>query len=311
MTTVGCDPCCNIISTSQSVEATRWAVITLLCSINEALSGGGGVASNVNIADIAGTAPTVGAGAITAGTLRVTLAAATTVGIAAGTAVIGHVILDSGVLTSITNALPVGANVIGKVSIDQTTPGTTNLVALAANQSVNVAQINGVAPSMGNGGSGTGVQRVTLANDSTGIVSLTTSTASIGKLAANAAINIGDVVPVSSTTGGYTPSRVSGGLSTTVTAIKSSAQGKLGGWVLFNPNSTNAFLQIFNVATAGAVTLGTTVPVLSVGLPPFGGANIIDPTGTDFSAGIQVAATTTEAGSSALTTNITANILFK
>lgn len=37
-----------------------------------------------------------------------------------------------GAVTSITNALPVGANVIGKVSIDQTTPGTTNLVALTA-----------------------------------------------------------------------------------------------------------------------------------------------------------------------------------
>ena len=35
-------------------------------------------------------------------------------------------------VTAITNALPVGANVIGKVSIDQTTPGTTNLVALTA-----------------------------------------------------------------------------------------------------------------------------------------------------------------------------------
>lgn len=33
-----------------------------------------------------------------------------------------------GAVTAITNALPVGANVIGKVSIDQTTPGTTNAV---------------------------------------------------------------------------------------------------------------------------------------------------------------------------------------
>lgn len=33
-------------------------------------------------------------------------------------------------------SFPTGTNVIGKVSIDQTTPGTTNLVALAANQTV-------------------------------------------------------------------------------------------------------------------------------------------------------------------------------
>ena len=75
-------------------------------------------------------------------------------------------------------ALPAGSNIIG---------------ALTANQSVNVAQINGVTTSMGNGASGTGVQRVTIANDSTGIISLTTSTASIGKLAANSGVDIGDV----------------------------------------------------------------------------------------------------------------------
>lgn len=60
-----------------------------------------------------------------------------------------------------------GSAIVGKVSIDQTTPGTTNLVALAANQSVNVAQINGVTPLMGNGVTGTGSQRVTIASDNT------------------------------------------------------------------------------------------------------------------------------------------------
>lgn len=39
---------------------------------------------------------------------------------------------------------------------------------LAANQSVNVAQMNGVTVTTGNGASGTGVQRVTIASDSTG-----------------------------------------------------------------------------------------------------------------------------------------------
>lgn len=60
-----------------------------------------------------------------------------------------------------------GSALIGKVGIDQTTPGTTNLVALAANQSVNVAQINGVTTLMGNGVTGTGSQRVTIASDNT------------------------------------------------------------------------------------------------------------------------------------------------
>ena len=45
---------------------------------------------------------------------------------------------------------------------------------------------------VGNGLAAT-AQRVTLANDSTGIVALTTSTASIGKLASNTGVDIGDV----------------------------------------------------------------------------------------------------------------------
>lgn len=57
----------------------------------------------------------------------------------------------TGVLT-VSSVLTAGAAVIG---------------SLTANQSVNVAQINGVAPLMGNGISGTGAQRVTVASDNT------------------------------------------------------------------------------------------------------------------------------------------------
>ena len=53
-------------------------------------------------------------------------------------------------VTAITNALPTGANVIG---------------ALTANQSVNNAQIAGVAPTLNTGVVTTGTQRVTLATD--------------------------------------------------------------------------------------------------------------------------------------------------
>lgn len=41
------------------------------------------------------------------------------------------IIATVGAVTAITNALPVGANVIGKVSIDQTTPGTTNKISIS------------------------------------------------------------------------------------------------------------------------------------------------------------------------------------
>lgn len=85
----------------------------------------------------------------------------------------GRLNVDAGTVTvashAVTNAgtfatqatLQTGANVIG---------------ALTANQSVNVAQVNGVTPLMGNGASGTGAQRVTIANDSTGTIIATQAT---------------------------------------------------------------------------------------------------------------------------------------
>lgn len=82
-------------------------------------------------------------------------------------------------------ALVAGSAVIGKVGIDQTTPGTTNLVALAANQSVNVAQINGVTTLMGNGVTGTGSQRVTIASDNT---AFSVNATAVGQAAHDAAI---------------------------------------------------------------------------------------------------------------------------
>jgi hypothetical protein len=53
------------------------------------------------------------------------------------------------------------AQTLGKLLV------TPDSVALPANQSVNVSQINGVTPLMGNGVTGTGSQRVTIASDNT------------------------------------------------------------------------------------------------------------------------------------------------
>lgn len=147
-----------------------------------------------------------------------------TVTIGAGSAVIGHVITDTGsttavtgnvavtsagltnidvalstrlkpadtlagvttvaAVTAITNALPTGSNVIG---------------ALTANQSVNVSQINTVTPLMGNGVTGTGSQRVTIASDNTAFpikVSDGTNTATV-KAASTAAAAADTAVVVS------------------------------------------------------------------------------------------------------------------
>lgn len=135
---------------------------------------------------------------------------------------------------------------IGNTTFAATQSGTwnigtvTTLPALPANQSTNVAQINAVTPLMGNGvtgtGSlrvtlasdttsntnpllvnqsqingvtlaagngvvGTGVQRVTLASDGTGVVGLATGTNTIGALTANQSVNLAQTAGVTTVTG--------------------------------------------------------------------------------------------------------------
>ncbi len=59
--------------------------------------------------------------------------------------------------TNVSSSIPTGTNTIG---------------ALVANQSVNVAQINGVTPLMGNGATGTGSPRVTIASDNSPVAGM-------------------------------------------------------------------------------------------------------------------------------------------
>ncbi len=102
----------------------------------------------------------------------------------------GHVIIDSGSTTAVTGnvtvvqgtATSLNAAVVGTGTAGTAAGGvltvqgvasmtkllvTPDSVALPANQSVNVSQINAVTPLMGNGTTGTGSQRVTIASDNT------------------------------------------------------------------------------------------------------------------------------------------------
>lgn len=101
-------------------------------------------------------------------------------GNSAGTTDVAQVVTDPNVLAAVQAAVPAGTNLIGKVGIDQTTPGTTNLVALAANQSVNVAQVNGVTTSTGTGAVGTGTQRVAVGTDTATVAGSTPAAAGLG-----------------------------------------------------------------------------------------------------------------------------------
>ncbi len=77
--------------------------------------------------------------------------------------------------------------------------------------STNVDQINGVTPLMGNGASGTGALRVSIASDSTGQVTLATGANTIGALTANQSVNLNQIAGGVAISGGVTGSAATGG----------------------------------------------------------------------------------------------------
>lgn len=63
-----------------------------------------------------------------------------------------------------------------------------------------------------------------------------------------------------------------------------------------NPNAAVIFVGLFNAATIGAVTLGVTVPLAWLAIPPAGVVDGVWPTSEPFNAGLVIAATTTPLG---------------
>lgn len=112
---------------------------------------------------------------------------------------------------------------------------------------------------------------------------------------------IRNLIPSESAVPPRTPVRASA-LSTTVVTV--SGAGILDSIILFNPNTSVAYVQIFDIS--GTVTLGTSIPRLSIGVPKedsvcLSGLNL------KFPNAIKVAATTTAAGSSAPSTALDCN----
>lgn len=274
----------------------------------------------------------------------------------AGTAVIGHVIADSGSTTAVTGnvtavqatgsnlhtvvdsgtiSLPTGASTAAKqpalgtagsasadvISIQGIASMTKLLVtpdsvALPANQSVNVAQVNGVTTLMGNGNTGTGSQRVTIAADNTAFsvnaVESGTWTVQPGNTP-NTSPWLTQNTPA--TSGGLTTAMFSGSdgstiLVATAQVIKASA-GQLYGYYLYNPEAAVTFVHFYNTAQ-GSVTVGTTNPLFSLAIPAGSAANLMTDTGIPFSnAGWSIAATTTAGGNTAPGTGVSAVVWYK
>lgn len=143
---------------------------------------------------------------------------------------------------------------------------TPDSVALPANQSVNVSQINGVTPLMGAGNTGTGSHRVTIATDQ---VAIPVSQSGTWTVQPGNTPNSTPwlVTQTPATSGGLSISRTLSANNTTGISVKGSA-GQIFGWVITNVASSARFVKIYNTS---APTVGTTVPVITLAIP--GNAN--------------------------------------
>jgi hypothetical protein len=97
--------------------------------------------------------------------------------------------------------------------------------------------------------------------------------------------------------------------ATNTKQLVKAAAGQVGLVQVWNPNTTVIYVQLFDAASLGAVTLGTTVPKLSVPIAPTanGGFAMSNP-GIYFGTGIVMAVTTTATGSAAPTTAVDLNL---
>lgn len=209
---------------------------------------------------------------------------------------------------------PLQVNATGAlyVSVDGTATVSGTVTAnLSATDNAVLDQIE-VNTSYGDntgGGTESGVLRVTIANDSTGVLSIDDGGGNISIDDGGNAITVdnGGTFAVQSTlqTGsnvvgqvGLEP-RTSGGnsfhktidLDETEEEVKGSA-GQLYSVFFTNTNASVRFLKIYN-ATAASVTVGTTVPDITLQIPPDnGGLHIKWVHGLAFGTAITVAATT-------------------
>lgn len=106
-----------------------------------------------------------------------------------------------------------------------------------------------------------------------------------------------------------TSTKYTGSITNTAVAVDASA-GTLWGYYFYNPNASVCYVQFWNTAQ-GSVTVGTTAPVLTLGIPATSAANVQLAVGDAYSTAITIAATTARAGGTACGSNVDANVWYK
>lgn len=180
----GVPPTHPIGGTIEWSDGSNWQTVSTAKPLPIAIVSGGG--SGGTSSNFAATFPTAGTAiGATDGTnmqpLKVdaskNLFVAVNTALPAGTNVIGHVITDTGSTTAVTGTVTISGTVTANAGTNLNTSllalesgGNLATLAGAVTSSIvqsNVAKINNVTPLMGNGVTGTGSQRVTIASDNT------------------------------------------------------------------------------------------------------------------------------------------------
>lgn len=242
------------------------AKIAVIANTDGDTGGGGGGGGDVNIAEVGGNAVTTTvpvSGTVTANAGSGTFPISGTVTVVQTTAAnLNATVVGTG--TFATQAtLQAGSAIVGKVGIDQTTPGTTNAVAPISGQA-------GVAG--GSGSVSATTQRVVLATD----VALPAGTNAIGAVSLGAA-----------TTGGCTPLHTLSAASTNATNVKNSA-GTLCSFTAINTTATVYYLKFYNTSSSPTCNSSTVVSTFPVPASTAGAGVVINlgPYGFAFSTGI-------------------------
>jgi hypothetical protein len=191
-----------------------------------------------------------------------------------------HAVIDTGSTTAVTQAT--GTNLHTVVDSGAITVSATNL-------STNIAQINGVTPLMGNGATGTGSARVTVASD-------------------NTAFSV-NAQPTPVTSGGLTTFFLQPTASDNHTNIKNGA-GQLYHVTVTNNSATINYLRFYNAATGFNGCNSATNLVYQLAIPAStSGAGFVQDIalGLVFSTGISICVTTGYATTD--TTNATASAM--
>lgn len=222
-------------------------------------SGSWSLAANqsVNMAQINGVTPLMGAGTTGTGSPRVT--EATDSQLSAGVGATGDAAATVGSTGSLTAKLRL---ITSQLDAIQTAVQTID--NMISGVGVNISQINGVAPSMGNGVSGTGVPRVTIASDSTGTVAATQSGTWTVQPGNTANTTPWLTSPVPATSGGTSVCYIASAATTNATNCKALA-GQIYGYELINTTATLYYLRLYNLSAAPTCSSATgfirTIPI--------------------------------------------------